>query len=61
MRVIDIVNGLTERMKVHGQQYAEAHVVAQGLDERGDFVELRLRGDFKLSRDEMGRPVIVLK
>lgn len=61
MRVIEIVSGLTERIKQHGQLYAEAEVVAQGLDEKGDFVELKLRGDFKVTRDPSGRPVVVLR
>ena len=42
MRVIDVVNGLTERMRQQGQLYAEATVVVQGMDEKGDFVELQL-------------------
>ncbi len=61
MRVIDVVNGLTERMRQQGQLYAEATVVVQGMDEKGDFVELQLRGDFKVGRDMQGRPTVILK
>ena len=61
MRVFELVNGLTERMRQQGQQYAEADVIVQGMDERGDFVEIILRGDFRVGRDMSGSPVVILK
>ena len=61
MKAIELFEGLRQRMMQYGQKYGEAEVYVRGLDEKGDRVELPLRGQFELDRDQTGRSVIILK
>lgn len=61
MKAIELFEGLRTRLQKFGPQYGEAEIYVRGLDEKGDRVEMPLRGEFLVDRDMTGRTVIVLK
>lgn len=61
MKVIELFERLRERLQRHGQPYGESQIVARGYDEKGDYVELKLYGEFREDRDMQGRPIIVIR
>ena len=52
-----LLQHLTEILKT----YPTIDVRAEGWNDEGDLMQLKLRGDVRLERSETGTPVIVLR
>lgn len=57
MNVTELVRALTHIQRT----YPDAQVRAEGWNDVGDLMDIRIRGDVRLGRDDVGKLIVILR